>query len=95
MLDGGFLKCPLPVARCELRVDIAMPVDDIKTPVDDQNTPVDIKMPVASKKVNMISPVVDKKAPVEMSIKSPVEIITMAVVGEFRVKISENVWKTL
>ena len=46
----GFLKRPLPVARCELRVDRKMPVDDTETPVDDPKTPVDIKMPVASKK---------------------------------------------
>ena len=46
----GFLKRPLPVARCELRVDIKIPVDDTETPVDDPKTPVDIKMPVASKK---------------------------------------------
>ena len=42
----GFLKRPLPVARCELRVDIKTPVDNIKMPVGDKKTPVDIKMPV-------------------------------------------------
>ena len=47
--DRGFLKRPLPVARCELRVDIRMPVVDKKTPVGVQKTPVDIIMPVALK----------------------------------------------
>ena len=47
---SDLLKRPLPVARCELRVDITMPVDNKKTPVNDKKTPVDITMPVASKK---------------------------------------------
>ena len=42
------LKRPLPVARCQLRVDIKPPVGNINMPVDDKKTPVDIKVPVGT-----------------------------------------------
>ena len=43
VIFGVLLKRPLPVARCQLRVDIRMPVDNRKTPVGEQKTPVEIK----------------------------------------------------
>ena len=36
----------MPVARCELRVDIRMPVANKKTPVAQEKTTVEIKTPV-------------------------------------------------
>ena len=75
----GFLKRPLPVARCELRVDIKMPVDNIKMPVDDTKTPVDIKTPVGKNDQRQKTPVANIKMPVA-NIKTPVANIKTPVV---------------